>query len=53
MARLGGKGRWITGDELIAFINNEEAIRPDGTKGPGLFAYLRSLQSSNGGIAVM
>ena len=39
----------ITGDELIAFINNEEAIRPDGTKGPGLFAYLRSLQSSNGG----
>jgi type I restriction enzyme M protein len=39
----------ITGDELIAFINNEEAIRPDGTKGPGLFAYLRGLQSSNGG----
>ena len=39
----------ITGDELIAFINSEEAIRPDGTKGPGLFAYLRSLQSSNGG----
>jgi type I restriction enzyme M protein len=38
----------ITGDELIAFINNEEAIRPDGTKGPGLFAYLRGLQSSNG-----
>ena len=34
---------------LIAFINNEEAIRPDGTKGPGLFAYLRSLQGSNGG----
>ncbi|NWG01989.1 MAG: type I restriction-modification system subunit M N-terminal domain-containing protein [Syntrophaceae bacterium] len=39
----------ITGDELTAFINNEEATRPDGTKGPGLFAYLRSLQSSNGG----
>lgn len=39
----------ITGDELIAFINNEEARRPDGTKGPGLFAYLRSLQSDNGG----
>jgi len=33
----------ITGDELIAFINNEEAVRPDGTRGPGLFAYLRSL----------
>jgi type I restriction enzyme M protein len=39
----------ITGNELTAFINNEEAIRPDGKKGPGLFAYLRSLQSSNGG----
>ncbi|MDI7260372.1 MAG: class I SAM-dependent DNA methyltransferase [Thermodesulfobacteriota bacterium] len=39
----------ITGDELIAFINNEEAMRPDGTKGPGLFAYLRNLQGSNGG----
>jgi type I restriction enzyme M protein len=39
----------VTGNELIAFINNEEAMRPDGTKGPGLFAYLRNLQSSNGG----
>jgi type I restriction enzyme M protein len=39
----------ITGDELISFINNEEAVRPDGTKGPGLFAYLRTLQGSNGG----
>lgn len=38
----------ITGDELLAFINNEEARRPDGTKGQGLFAYLRSLSSSNG-----
>lgn len=38
----------ITGDELKAFINHEEAIRPDGTKGPGLLAYLRGLQSSNG-----
>lgn len=25
----------ITGDEIIAFINNEEAVRPDGTKGRG------------------
>lgn len=33
---------------MIAFINQEKAIRPDGTEGPGLFAYLRSLQSSNG-----
>ncbi len=39
----------ITGDELIAFINNDEAVRPDGTRGPGLFAYLRGLQSDNGG----
>jgi type I restriction enzyme M protein len=39
----------VTGDELITFINNEEAVRPDGNKGQGLFAYLRSLQSANGG----
>lgn len=39
----------ITGDELIAFINNDEAIRPDGTRGMGLFAHLRSLQGANGG----
>jgi type I restriction enzyme M protein len=38
----------ITGDELIKFINNDEAVRPDGTRGPGLFAYLRSLQNTNG-----
>jgi type I restriction enzyme M protein len=38
----------ITGDELKKFINNDEALRPDGEKGPGLFAYLRSLQSANG-----
>ena len=38
----------ITGDELLAFINNDEAVRADGRKGPGLFAYLRALSSSNG-----
>jgi type I restriction enzyme M protein len=38
----------ITGDELLAFINNDEAVRADGNKGTGLFAYLRSLSSSNG-----
>jgi type I restriction enzyme M protein len=38
----------ITGDELLAFINNDEAVRPDGKKGLGLFAYLRGLSSSNG-----
>src|SRR5438094_2781908 len=44
-----GKPEGITGDELISFVNNEEAVRPDGTKGPGLFAYLRGLQGANGG----
>jgi type I restriction enzyme M protein len=39
----------ITGDELISFVNNEEARGPDGKKGSGLFAYLRSLQGANGG----
>lgn len=39
----------ITGDELIKFVNNDEAIGPDGKKGLGLFAYLRSLQGANGG----
>ena len=38
----------VTGDELIAFVNQEEARRPDGKKGAGLFAYLRSLRSANG-----
>lgn len=38
----------ITGDELLTFINQDECTRPDGKRGPGLFAYLRSLTSSNG-----
>lgn len=38
----------VTGDELLSFINNEEARLPDGSKGPGLFTYLRALSSSNG-----
>jgi len=42
------KSDGITGDELIAFINNEETTRPDGKKGAGLFRYLRTLTSSNG-----
>jgi type I restriction enzyme M protein len=42
------KPEGMTGPELIAFINQEEAVRPDGKKGAGLFAYLRSLQSTNG-----
>jgi len=38
----------VTGDELLAFINNDECTRPDGQRGPGLFAYLRKLTSANG-----
>ncbi len=42
------KAEGITGPELIAFINQDEAMRPDGKRGAGLFAYLRSLESANG-----
>src|SRR5437868_11148100 len=38
----------ITGDELLAFINQDETRRPDGKKGAGLFAYLRALSGANG-----
>lgn len=33
----------ISGDELLAFINQEAAVRADGSIGKGLFAYLRRL----------
>jgi type I restriction enzyme M protein len=33
----------ITGDELLAFINQDETRLPSGKKGAGLFAYLRAL----------
>src|SRR5580700_5987721 len=42
------KAEGITGPELLAFINQDEAMRPDGKRGPGLFAYLKSLESTNG-----
>ncbi|MEQ8288730.1 MAG: class I SAM-dependent DNA methyltransferase [Gammaproteobacteria bacterium] len=42
------KADGITGDELLKFISQDETIRPDGTKGPGLFAYLRGLRSETG-----
>jgi type I restriction enzyme M protein len=42
------KQQGITGPELIAFINQDEAMRPNGTRGAGLFAYLRALESANG-----
>jgi type I restriction enzyme M protein len=38
----------ITGEELLKFISQDETMRPDGKKGAGLFAYLRSLQSESG-----
>lgn len=38
----------FTGDRLKSFINNDEAILPDGTKGAGLLAYLRNLKSKTG-----
>jgi type I restriction enzyme M protein len=33
----------ISGDELLAFISQDVTIRPDGSRGMGLFAYLRGL----------
>lgn len=33
----------IAGDELLAFIGQDTAVRADGSKGKGLFAYLRGL----------
>jgi type I restriction enzyme M protein len=41
------KSDGITGDELLAFINDEETTLPNGKKGAGLFRYLRTLTSSN------
>jgi len=38
----------ITGDDLLAFVNNDYAVRADGSGGPGLFATLRKLTASNG-----
>ena len=37
----------ITGDELLAFINNDETTLPNGKRDPGLFAFLRKLTGSN------
>src|SRR6266851_4386267 len=38
----------VTGDELLAFINQDETRLPGGKRGPGLFAYLRGLTSADG-----
>lgn len=53
---IGAPYRWrdwaknqnLTGDDLLAFINNEKCTLPDGTDGAGLFYHLRSLQSETG-----
>jgi type I restriction enzyme M protein len=42
-ANDGGLHNAMTGDALVAFIGQDEAVRPDGERGAGLFAYLRSL----------
>lgn len=38
----------INGDELLTFLNQDEAMRPDGKRGPGLFAYLRAQAQRDG-----
>ena len=38
----------MTGAELVAFINQEKAMRADSKEGRGLFSYLRTLQSAEG-----
>lgn len=39
----------ITGDELLRFITADECILSGNKRGPGLFAYLRSLRGEFGG----
>ncbi len=39
----------ITGPDLIAFVDNDSALRPDGTRGPGLFYYLCGLRGAGSG----
>lgn len=42
----GATKEGLTGDALISFINQDEAMRPDATLGAGLFKYLRELQGT-------
>ncbi|MCI0702281.1 MAG: type I restriction-modification system subunit M [Planctomycetia bacterium] len=52
---IDGPYRWrdwgandaLTGDELLKFVNADEAVRPDATKGLGLIPYLRSFTGSS------
>ena len=38
----------ITGPDLLQFLTADETELPDGSKGPGLFAYLKVLRGDNG-----
>ena len=38
----------ITGPDLLDFLSSEDVELPDGTQGPGLFTYLRTLHGDNG-----
>jgi type I restriction enzyme M protein len=42
------KDKNLTGDDLLAFVNNEKIKRTDGKERTGLFYYLRGLQSETG-----
>lgn len=48
-AASGAVGSGLTGPELLAFINQDETVRPDGTRGQGLLAYLRGLTGNGRG----
>ena len=39
----------LTGPDLLAFLESEEAALPDGSRGPGLFAWLKNLRGDGGG----
>lgn len=43
------KEEGITGEDLISFINNDECVRPDGSRGAGLFSYLKKLEGTKRG----
>ena len=38
----------ITGADLLSFLSADETVLPDGSRGPGLFAYLRGLRGDDG-----
>ncbi|WP_312296918.1 class I SAM-dependent DNA methyltransferase [Chryseobacterium sp.] len=42
------KDKNLTGDDLLAFVNNEKVQLADGQERTGLFYYLRALQSETG-----